>query len=158
MKKPSAFSHLHRLGALFLVLIIAFLVIKHLATPSSWNYEVWYRGDSMTEEANRPLVHGGNDSCQTCHKDVVKEVKKLKHKTLSCESCHGPLANHARDDEKIADAEVMNQSNWQGLNCHEELISKPQGFPQFTREVEKHTTIIEGETCLKCHDAHDPTP
>lgn len=158
MKKPSAFSHLHRLGALFLVFIVAFLVIKQLATPSSWNYEVWYRGDSMTEEANRPLVHGGNDSCQTCHKDVVKEVKKLKHKTLSCEGCHGPLATHVLGEEKIADAEVSDQSTWQCLNCHEELISKPKGFPQFTREVEKHTTIIEGETCLKCHDAHDPTP
>lgn len=158
MKKPSAFSHLHRLGALFLVLIIAFLVIKHLATPPSWNFEVWYRGDSLTESANKPMLHGGNDSCQTCHEDVVKEVKKLKHKRLSCEGCHGPLATHARGDEKIADAEVINQSSWQCLNCHEELISKPRSFPQFTSEVEKHTTIIEGETCLKCHDAHDPTP
>ena len=158
MKKPSAFTHLYRLGALFLVFIIAFIVIKQLATPSSWNYEVWYRGDALTESGNKPMLHGGNDSCRTCHKDVVKEVKKRKHKKLSCEGCHGPLATHVRGEEKIADAEVINESRWQCLNCHNELISKPQGFPQFTDEVEKHTTIKEGEVCLKCHEAHDPTP
>ena len=158
MNKPSAFTHLYRLGALFLVIIIAALVIRQFATPSSWNYEVWYRGDALTEEAKKPMLHGGNDSCRTCHEDVVKEVKKRKHKKLSCEGCHGPLGTHVRGEEKIAAAEVSNQSRWQCLNCHEELISKPPGFPQFTDEVEKHTTIKEGEVCLKCHEAHDPTP
>ncbi len=158
MKKPSAMSHLYRLGALFIVFIVGFLVIKQIATPSSWNYEAWYRGASLTEDANKPMLHGGNDSCRTCHEEVVKETKKLKHKNLSCEGCHGPLATHVRGEEKIADAEVINQSRWQCLNCHAELISKPDDFPQFTDEVDKHTTLIEGEVCLKCHDAHDPTP
>lgn len=158
MKKPSAMTHLYRLGALFIVFIIAFLVIKQLATPSSWNYEVWYRGNSLTEVGNLPLTHGGNDSCQTCHADVVKMVKKLRHKSLSCEGCHGPLDNHVSNGEKIADAKVINQSRWQCLNCHGELITKPKGFPQFTDQVAKHTTLKEGEVCLKCHDAHDPTP
>jgi len=158
MNKPSAFTHLYRLGALFLVVIVAFLIIRQFATPSSWNYEVWYRGDALTEESKKPMLHGGNDSCRSCHEDVVKEVKKRKHKKLSCEGCHGPLGTHVRGEEKIAAAEVSNQSRWQCLNCHEELISKPQGFPQFTDEVEKHKTIKEGEVCLKCHEAHDPTP
>ncbi len=158
MKTPSALTHLYRLGVLFIVLFIVFLVIRQIATPSSWNYEVWYRGDALTEDAQKPLVHGANASCQTCHEDVVKETKKLKHKTLSCEGCHGPLSTHVRGGEKIADAEVINQSRWQCLNCHAELISKPAGFPQFTTEVRKHETLQEGEVCLKCHDAHDPTP
>ena len=158
MKDPSAKTHLYRLGALFIVFIVGFLVIKEIATPSSWNYEVWYRGDALTEDANKTMLHGGNDSCRTCHEEVVKETKKLKHKNLSCEGCHGPLGTHILDGEKIADAEVINQSRWQCLNCHAELISKPQDFPQFTDEVDKHTTLIEGEVCLKCHDAHDPTP
>ena len=158
MKKTSAISHLYRLGILFIAFIIVFLIIRQIATPSSWNYEVWYRGASLTENATKPLLHGANDSCKTCHEDVVKEVKKLKHKTLSCEGCHGPLGNHVRNEEKIADAEVINESSWQCLNCHNELISKPPGFPQFTDEVDKHTTLKEDEVCLKCHDAHDPTP
>ena len=158
MKKPSAMSHLYRLGALFIVFVVVFLVIRQIATPSSWNYEAWYRGDALTEDANKPMIHGGNDSCQACHKDVVKEVKRRKHKNLSCEGCHGPLTAHVSGEEKIADAEVINESQWQCLNCHGPLISKPQDFPQFTDEVEKHTTLKEGEVCLKCHEAHDPTP
>jgi len=158
MRNPSGKTHLYRLGALLIMFIVGFLVIKELATPSSWNYEVWYRGASLIEDAKKPMLHGGNDSCRSCHEDVVKNTKKLKHKTLSCEGCHGPLATHVRGEEKIADAEVINQSRWQCLNCHAELISKPDDFPQFTDEVDKHTTLIEGETCLKCHDAHDPTP
>lgn len=158
MKEPTPLTHLYRLGALFIVFIIVFVSIRQLATPSSWNYEVWYRGDSLTEVENLPMTHGGNDSCKTCHADVVKMVKKLRHKSLSCEGCHGPLAAHVSDEKKIADAKVINQSRWQCLNCHAELISKPPGFPQFTDAVAKHTTLIEGEVCLKCHDAHDPTP
>ena len=158
MRNPSDKTHLYRLGALLIVFIVGFLVIKELATPSSWNYEVWYRGASLTEDANKPMLHGSNDSCRTCHEEVVKETRKLKHKNLSCEGCHGPLGIHVRGEEKIADAEVINKSRWQCLNCHAELISKPDDFPQFTDEVDKHTTLVEGETCLKCHDAHDPTP
>ena len=158
MKKTNASTHLYRLGALFIVFIIAFVVIRQMATPSSWNYEVWYRGDSITEVENLPLVYGGNESCKACHAEVVRYTKKWKHKTQSCEGCHGPLASHVNGEEKIADAMVINQSRRQCLNCHAESISKPQGFPQFTSEVRKHTTLQEGEVCLKCHDAHDPTP
>jgi hypothetical protein len=158
MKKTTALTHLYRLGALLIAFIIVFLLVKQWATPSSWNYEVWYRGDSLTEVGNLPLTHGGNESCQACHADVVKKVSKLRHRNLSCEGCHGPLAAHVRGEEKIADAIVINQSRWQCLNCHAELISKPRGFPQFTDEVAKHTTLVQGEVCLKCHDAHDPTP
>lgn len=158
MKKITASTHLYRLGALFIVFIIVFIAIRQFATPSSWNYEVWYRGEALTEIGNLPLRYGGNDSCQTCHADTVKQVKRLKHKTLSCEGCHGPLANHVRDEEEVTDARVINRSRWQCLNCHDALISKPPGFPQFSLEVEKHSTLIAGEVCLKCHDAHDPTP
>ena len=158
MSDPSSRSHLHRLGFLLVVGFIGLLVVKAVMTPSSWNYEVWYRGDVLTDAANQPLVHGGNDSCRDCHADQVNQVKKLKHKRLSCESCHGPLTDHVRDGEKTADAKVITESVWQCLNCHGELDAKPRGFPQFTSEVNKHTSLEEGTVCLKCHDAHDPTP
>lgn len=158
MKKISAVTHLYRLGALFIVFIVVFVAIRQLATPSSWNYEVWYRGDSLSEVGKLPLTHGGNESCQACHADTVKAVKRKKHKNLSCEGCHAPLDAHVRDAQKIGDAVVITQSRRQCLNCHAELISKPKAFPQFTDEVKKHTTIQAGEVCLKCHDAHDPTP
>lgn len=158
MTNPSSRSHLYRLGMVLGAAFILFLVIKSLATPASWNYESWYRGDALSDMASEPLAHGGNESCVYCHQDAVKRVKKLRHKRLSCEGCHGALADHVRDGEKIADAIVITESRWQCLNCHSQLISKPKGFPQFTMEVNKHAELEEKTVCLNCHDAHDPTP
>ena len=158
MINPSPWSHLYRLGILLGAAFIAFLVIKALATPPSWNHEGWYRGDALVDMAAQPLAHGANESCRDCHEDAVKKVKKLKHKKLSCEGCHGALADHVQDGDKIAYAEVITESRRQCLNCHAELMSKPKDFPQFTMAVNKHKTIEEGAVCLKCHDAHDPTP
>jgi hypothetical protein len=132
------------------------------------------------------MFYGGNESCQSCHEDVslveavtieVEEefaddfedeiedeydegseiVMVFEHKTLNCESCHGPLVDHAEGDEKIGDAIVMDKSNWQCMNCHAKLISRPVDYPQFTEDVEKHQDLAEQTLCMKCHDPHDPT-
>lgn len=158
MTNPSSRSHLYRLGVVLGAAVILFLVIKALATPASWNYESWYRGEALTDMASQPLAHGGNESCLECHQDTVKKVKKFRHKRLSCESCHGALADHVQGGEKIAAANVVTESRWQCLNCHGELASKPKSYPQFTMAVDKHAELEEETVCLKCHDAHDPTP
>lgn len=166
MTNPSSRTHLFRLGALIVAAIAAFLGIAAVATPPSWNYEDWYRSDALIENAEKPLVYGGitdiktskrNESCKTCHAKEVKKLKKLKHRAVSCEACHGALVDHAVGDKKVAVAKI-DKSRWQCLNCHQQLISRPKAFPQFSDEVEKHRTIEEGTVCLKCHDAHDPTP
>lgn len=166
MSNPSPASHLYRLGFLLAAGVVAFVVIATLATPSSWNYEVWYRGDAPAEMAQQPLVYGGiaaigtstrNESCQTCHVEDVTVLSKQKHKTLSCESCHGALADHAQAEDKVADA-WTDRTRSQCLNCHAPLISRPRRFPQFTSDIAKHKAIEPADTCLKCHDAHDPTP
>ena len=110
----------------------------------------------MIEVENLPLVYGGNDSCRTCHAELVSDTNKWKHKNLSCEGCHDPLTNHVNGEEKIADAMVANDSRWQCLNCHAESTSKPQEFPQFTSKPRRHRSKRDKD-CLECHDPHDPT-
>lgn len=156
MNKPSPRSHLYRLAIVLVTGFIGFLVVKALATPQSWNYVVWYRGDNSEEMKKLPLSYGGNDSCQSCHEDEHENLTSFKHKTLNCESCHGALVDHVEGDKKTADAIVMDESNWQCLNCHRELISRPKDFPQFTSEVRRHKAKREETPCIKCHDAHDP--
>jgi len=166
MAGPSPRSHLYRLAVLLVVGLVGFLVVRQMATPASWNYRDWYRGDALEEIALQPLIYGGidslspsqrNKSCETCHKKDFEKIKKKKHKTLSCESCHGALFDHVQGEKKIADAKI-DRSRWQCENCHAEMINKPEDFPQFTFEVKKHKTLEEGTPCLKCHEAHDPTP
>lgn len=166
MNNPSPVSHLYRLGFLLAAVGAIFVTAIVVFTPDSWNYDVWYRGDALQLNASEPLAYGGitdiatskrNRSCKSCHAEQTKQVKKRKHKTLSCEACHGALADHAQDDKKIAVA-YIDKSRWQCLNCHAALISRPKKFPQFTDEVSKHRTLEEETVCLKCHEAHNPTP
>lgn len=175
MKKPSPFTHLYRLGMVGLAGLVVFLGLVYVLSPTSWNYDMsyWHRADSLQEMQQQPLIYGGiedisvskrNAACVTCHEDTTKAFKKLKHKGLSCESCHDALADHARNGQRIADA-AIDRSTWQCLNCHEDLVNKPARFPVFeaTEKYIKHMEFTAGDfpsgtTCLKCHDAHDPTP
>ncbi len=164
MSSPSSRSHLYRLGAVLIIGFVGFLALKALATPASWNYEDWYRNDAKKEIASGPLIYGGNESCQTCHGDEKQELAEFKHETLSCESCHGALADHVRNGKKIAAAKVDDGSNWQCLNCHEKLITRKLvsnrlDFPQFRVDrVPEHEEVAKGLLCLSCHNPHDPTP
>lgn len=155
MPKTSPRSHIYRLGLVLAVGFVLFLWIKQAATPESWNYEIWFREDSLTDLANLPLAHGGNDSCEECHEYEYEDTMDFAHRTLSCESCHGVLADHVKGDKKVANA-VVDRSKSQCLNCHEPLISRPPDFPQFTEEVRRHRELKEDVPCIKCHGAHDP--
>lgn len=171
----SPYSHLYRLGMVLTAAAVVFLVLVAILMPASWNFDMayWHRADALEEMKRQPLVYGGiedvstanrNAACKDCHKETVDSVRKLKHKAVSCEACHAPLGDHVRDAKKVADA-VIDRSTWQCLNCHEGMVNKPTGFPQFrtTEKFNKHRSFVAGEfeagtTCLKCHDAHDPTP
>ncbi|MFQ5624582.1 MAG: cytochrome c3 family protein [Paracoccaceae bacterium] len=175
MKNPSPYTHLYRLGLVGIAALVVFLVAAYVLSPASWNYDMsyWHREDALQLLQEQPLAYGGiesisvserNVSCTTCHADTVKAFAKLKHKQLSCEDCHGALADHAQNGQKTADAPI-DRSTWQCLNCHEGLVNKPRRFPVFrtTEKYVKHREFIAGEfpegtTCLRCHDSHDPTP
>ncbi len=175
VNNPTPFTHLHRLGLVLAVALVAFFGLVVVLIPSSWNFDMgyWHRADALEEMKNQPLVYGGiedlsganrNVACTACHEGVVKKFEKLKHKKLSCEACPGPRLDHVADGKKTAAASI-DRSTWQCLNCHEAMINKPQGFLQFrtTEKYAKHQEFNagkfpQGTTCLKCHDAHDPTP
>jgi len=175
MKSPSAYSHLVRLALVGIVAIIAFLSIVYVLSPKSWHYEIayWHREDALKEMQQQPMIYGGiekfkgidrNIACNECHADTVKKFASKKHKKLSCEDCHGALADHAIAGKKVAVAPI-DRSTWQCLNCHEGLVNKPKRFKVFrtTEKYIKHREFVAGKfpketTCLRCHDSHDPTP
>ncbi len=156
MAAPSPRSHIYRLVILLLAVFVAFMGIRALATPDSWNYEIahWFRKDSLEDIKRQSRIHGGNDSCQECHEEDFEEIMEFEHATLNCESCHGPLADHVTGDKKTADA-IVDETQTQCMWCHSELISRPEDFPQFTLEERRHRRK-EAAECLECHDAHDP--
>jgi len=160
MRQPSPKAHLYRLAGLLIIGLIGFSVVKAVATPASWDYEHWYRADAVKDIAAEPLAYGGNEACVSCHPKQHKDLVAFNHKTLSCESCHGALADHVKGGQRIAAAKVDNDSNWQCLNCHEKLVNRPAGFPQFsTEENDAHKEVAANAMlCVMCHDAHNPLP
>jgi len=176
MKKSSRFTHLYRLGLVGIAALIIFLALVYIMSPASWNYEIahWYRVDSLQQMQQLPMGYGGiedstdkkvrNATCVECHPKTVEQFQSRKHARLSCEDCHGALADHAQNGKKVADARLVN-TRQECLICHADLVNKPKRFPTFrtTEKYIKHRELISGEfpegtTCLKCHDAHDPTP
>ena len=158
MSLPSPKSHLYRLAGVLLVALVAFLFIKSWAQPDSWDFEHWYRRDSLNDMTEQPLAYGGNESCLTCHEDSNSELLDAAHNRLSCESCHGALADHVQNGEKTADA-FVDESTWQCLNCHDDLVTKPKGFPVFRKDKShaEMNVVEEGIVCSLCHAPHDPT-
>lgn len=165
MSKPSSMSHLYRLGFVLVAFFIVAGLVGWWMIPNSWNFEIdnWYRGAAVNDIAAQPLVYGGNESCVGCHKDASETVAEKRHSGLSCESCHGPLADHVQADKRFAAAKV-DKGRGQCENCHAEQINRPPDLPQFSKtgeigkEVKKHMRLDDVTPCLKCHDAHDPTP
>lgn len=138
--------------------LVAFVVFVMVGRPANWNSDDWYRTDALVELQDKPLAYGGNESCVACHEGESDDIETFKHQTLSCESCHGSLADHVKGNDKIADAYVEDDDQWQCLNCHKELISKSQDFPQFSKERTREHIMVEADMpCILCHDAHDPT-
>lgn len=156
MNNPTPYSHLYRLALLIVVVGSSLFWAKGLLMPDDWNYDSWYRGNSLEELQQLPLVHGGNDSCQACHQEIYEIQMEYEHKSLNCESCHGPLAEHVLGENKIADAVQMIDSDWQCMVCHRALISRPNDFPVFTLDEKKHKNIEPGKLCINCHNAHVP--
>src|SRR5271169_5112314 len=83
-----------RLVLLTLAIVGSYLVARAFPTPPSFGQYGWYRGAALGEIAARPPVFAGKQACDECHSDIVQQMAKFEHKTLSCEACHGVSEDH----------------------------------------------------------------
>jgi hypothetical protein len=137
--------------------IVAIILGRSLFVPETWGDHGPYRGSNVAEQMARPVQHGGNESCAACHEDQFSDLNEGGHAPLECESCHAPLATHARGEEKIADMPIRRDIEL-CLVCHRALDARPPGFPQI--QPKQHIAENEGEfheqACLDCHESHWP--
>jgi len=150
-------KHIIRAVLLLIVIAVVFVVVRHFLVPRSFGDHGHYRSDSIAEIADRPLAHGGPESCVECHAEDAEWVLDEEHGSVSCQVCHAPLATHAAGGEKTADMTVHRTTAlcaW----CHQRLAARPATFPQVVlieHLTSKGAELAEG-ICLECHDAHDP--
>lgn len=117
---------------------------------------------SKSAQRSTPSSYVGADTCKTCHEDIFNGVQKTRHwnsvlkqkggvEAHSCETCHGPGAEHVNgggDKSKIfvfkgADATAVND---RCLTCH----NKKEENAHF----EQSAHAGAGLSCISCHSPH----
>jgi hypothetical protein len=144
-------EHLFRLAAVFLALIIVFVIARAVLTPKTFGVYGHYRAAALAEIRAREITFAGRGACLDCH-DEINVVKKAgKHAGIACEACHGPLEAHVADASTVVPEKL--EAKKLCLVCHSENLAKPKDFPQINPK--EHA---DDENCMKCHNPHAPLP
>lgn len=142
-------EHLFRLAAIFAFGILAFVIARAQMVPDDFGKLGHYRAGAVDDARARPIQHAGQKACAECHVDVVELRAAARHRNVSCESCHGPLAAHAtgvtEEKPKRPDGKTL------CVRCHATRTGKPDRYPRV--DVKEHAGE---ENCLSCHKSHDP--
>src|SRR3954463_11376588 len=101
MKRFKDVEHLLRLAALFAGGLLVFGVARAEFVPKGFGTLGHYRASAIDDVRKKPIEHAGQAACAQCHGDIVDLRAKARQKSISCESCHGPLARHAEDPGQL---------------------------------------------------------
>lgn len=143
--------HLKRAFTLLAILIFLFIIIRSIVVPASFNQYGWYRGDSVKEQRNFIVNYAGSATCQdeNCHNSIYSVWIGDRHKTVNCETCHGPAMKHALNPRETLTP--ANDSRDFCGKCHFERIARPENFPQINPD--EHGEDLR---CVYCHNPHKP--
>jgi hypothetical protein len=128
-------------------IVAAYLVARYFLTPPSFGQYGWFRGEAMAEIASREPLFAGRTACDECHSDINQKLLKFEHKSVSCESCHGPGRAHADNP----DVEIPKLTFSHCVRCHEQDPSRPKWLKQINSRDH-----YSGRKCTECHIPHQP--
>jgi len=136
-----------RLVLLTIVIIGSYFIARQLLTPATFGDYGFYRGAALEEATAHPPVFAGKKSCDECHSEILLNLAKGEHKTLSCEACHGVSRDHTDNPDLVP----VKLTGSHCIRCHEADPSKPAWFHQI--KVKNH---YAGQKCTECHVPHQP--
>ncbi|MDF1543790.1 MAG: cytochrome c3 family protein [bacterium] len=137
------------LVVIFTLALAALIVGRQLLVPESFGDLGHYRADAVGEVAALDISYAGAQACLDCHEDIYDTKQEGHHQGLSCETCHGPAANHAEAPDEFLP--LVPRGRDYCTPCHGYNPARPSGFPQIIEE--NHNP---GESCLTCHNSHNP--
>jgi hypothetical protein len=143
------YEHVLRMAGLFVVGIVLFLSWRVAMVPSDFGVYGHFRAGAIVEAAEGTLRYAGQASCVDCHSEVQTLRLTGSHQAVSCESCHGPLGEHARGETDAAP--IRPSSRGVCLTCHTSRVGMPLTFPKII--VNEHS--VSGP-CTDCHASHNP--
>jgi hypothetical protein len=152
-------KHVFRVAILLFAVLIAMVLGRSLFVPETWGEFGPYRGGAVADHRNKPIRHGGNESCAMCHDAEPADHAAGAHASVQCELCHGPLALHAdlEEGEVLAEMPVRRSRELCEL-CHRRLEARPTEFPQINvrEHVAENGGDLTADACFQCHDPHSP--
>ncbi len=146
MKMP---PQVFRIVLLAVGIVASYSIARYFLTPVSFKDYGWYRGAALAEVATRDRVYAGKMACEECHSDAYQKLLKHEHKSLACESCHGPGQAHSNDPRKD-NIEISSYAIC--VRCHEANPSRPKWHKQIVSK-----THYTGSKCTECHVPHSPS-
>ena len=159
--KSKYYSHVVRIVVVLVCLVVGGVVVRGMVLPKSFGKYGHYRADAITDEIDRPIRNGTNASCMACHPYIREMHLNGVHHTVSCEFCHGPMADHVQDGKVIAKLPKKQGKEIRRLclRCHNQIIrARPKEsikmitMPDHLKEKHVRTDHI----CNQCHNVHAP--
>ena len=97
-----------------------------------------------------PLSFTASSTCQECHADQQARLTAFTHVGIGCQSCHGPLLEHAEAGDKATSDQVAVRvpTDEVCVRCHAASTGRPAEFRQITPGLHYVSS------CLECHDPH----
>ena len=157
-------SYLHRLiliGVVIIGVVACGLWVRGALVPPSFGVYGDYRADAIGDAVRRPLRHGTNAACAQCHIWEGDALAQGFHKTVSCEFCHGILADHVAEGKKTGTLLVKKGGDMVTLclRCHNTEIRARDEAVIKTVALPEHLTeqgVKPDHVCSQCHYVHAP--
>lgn len=146
---PRHYAHILRVFGLFAAGFTVFVIARYFLIPPDFNVYGFYRAGALDDIKRLPVVHAGETVCLDCHVDVGKVRETSRHKVIHCETCHGPLAQHAAGDVSLKPPAL--NPRLLCLRCHTAQPGLPAGFPNINPA--DHMGDLP---CTDCHKPHSP--
>ena len=159
--RSKSYSHVFKILFVLVIVVVVGVAVRAMVLPKSFGQFGHYRGDAVLDEINRPIRNGTNASCLVCHPYIREMHLEGVHKTVSCEFCHGPVADHVKEGKVIAKLPKKEGKEIKKLclRCHNQIIrARPKesikmiSMPGHLEE--KHVDI--NHNCNQCHNVHAP--
>jgi cytochrome c553 len=140
-------KHVARLLLLLGALLVVAIIVQQLLTDPSFYRFGHYRADSVAEIASREPAFKTAQYCKDCHGERHAQWSANSHKSVACETCHGPAKGHPQNGKLPIPADTVKLCTL----CHESMPGRPRAQPQIV--VLQHAG---GQQCIACHNPHAP--
>ena len=140
-------KHVVRLLSLLAAALVLAVVAKWVFTPESFGRFGHFRANSVSEIAALEPVYQTASYCQGCHSERHAQWSASNHKSVTCETCHGPAKGHPQNGKLPIPADTARLCSL----CHQATAGRPPTQPQV--QVAEHSA---GQQCAVCHNPHSP--